>query len=208
MFCFNYNMNTSKKLKIKCTRHNKINQQTNLNLKMFFTKHNKPAKIFPVTETGEDDSVSTDVLSEQEEEFDIEKEINIQYDCDYEADYTYNNKTMCYIDEFLSQLVISNIMDKLLHENAYCNEFGVIDLSNIDEYEIDLFEIDVETSQKTYGFKVSPKDCMIMSGSMYDGIISTHCNHDVDNWLPLFHPTLEMEPKQDWYIFASVSFSL
>lgn len=172
---------------------------------MFFTRQTKIAKIYPVFESETDSSdaeAGTDV--------DLNININIESDVDDNDDnYTYNN-TLAHIDEDLSQIVVYTIMDQLLCKNIFCNEFGVIDLSNIDEFETELFEIKNEKG-KTYGFKVSPKGFIIISGtgSMYDGIISSHCEHDVEKWLPMFHPILDHENANiDWYVFMNSSFCL
>ena len=190
-----------------------INNKT-YNLIMFFARQKNSAKIFPVTEAEtESESDTDDGFSYAEagtDEYDIEKEIHIE--TDYDTDYIYNNRIMCYIDEDLSKLVLYTIMDQLLQKNAFCNEFGVIDISNIDEFEIDLFEIlrkdglDLDFEKVEYGFKVSPKDCMMANGSMYDGIISNHCDHSVEHWLPLEVDT--RNAKLDWYIFVNSSFCI
>jgi len=114
-------------------------------------------------------------------------------------------------DEDLSKKVLYSIMDELLQRNSFCNEFGVIDLSNIDEFEIDLFESKIkgEENEQTYGFKVCPKGCMMSNDSMCDGIVSNHCNHNIEYWYPLFHPTMDTKKeKLVWFVFANSSFSL
>jgi hypothetical protein len=183
---------------------------------MFFTRQSKPARIFPVRERETETESESESDSENSAEagtvdFDIEKEIKIDTDFYDSDDYTYNNKTVCYIDEDLSKLVLYNIMDQLLHKNVFYNEFGTINLSNIDEFEIDLFEIKSENDRKTYGFKVTPKGCIMMNGIMYDGIISNRCDHDVENWLPLFRPILTADNENananlEWYVFINSSF--
>lgn len=184
---------------------------------MFFARQKKNAKIFPLTE-AETESDTDDDFSYTEagtEEYDIENEIHIEND--YDSDYIYNNRMMFHIDEDLSKLVLYTIMDQLLHKNAFCNEFGTINLSNIDEFEIDLFELELFPKDDLdldlnliprveYGFKVCPKGCMISNGIMYDGIISNHCNHNVKHWLPLEADT--KNAKLEWHVFVNSSFCM
>jgi hypothetical protein len=159
---------------------------------MFFARQNKRAKIFPVTDSDTESETESSSHSSNTEVTEI---LTLPFS-------KANN-------EDLSKTVLYSIMDQLLQKNAFCNEFGVIDLSNIDDFEIDLFELKGKDKDETYGFKVSPIGCMITNGSMCDGIVSNHCVHDVEHWLPLFHPTMDIEKeKLEWYVFVSSSFSL
>jgi hypothetical protein len=173
-------------------------------------------KIFPIVsmEHTDSDMETRDSLTySDDDEATVNSNNNknnypVYYDEIFECDEEDEDGWYPYFNEELS-----NIIRERLIESGYNfqNQYGKINSANIHDFQVLLFDLK-DKKGKTYGFKIVPNDEHIITRA-FDGIISTHSQHHMLMWHPIWIPAIydedgynvAIETKWNTYVSALVT---